>query len=146
MKKKTGIISKLLGMSLVPMVVMGLVITIFCIRSMRDMVKDEALTGLHLLCQSVMAAYEGFAPGDYALGDDGVTLYKGEFNVTDNEALLDSLTEGTDADVTVFYGDTRRATSLIDKDTGERIIGTKASDEVIDTVLKRARFTRRPAL
>ena len=137
MKKKTGIISKLLGMSLVPMVVMGLVITIFCIRSMRDMVKDEALTGLHLLCQSVMAAYEGFAPGDYAMGDDGVTLYKGEFNVTDNEALLDSLTEGTDADVTVFYGDTRRATSLIDKDTGERIIGTKASDEVIDTVLKK---------
>ena len=137
MKKKTGIISKLLGMSLVPMIVLGLVITIFCIRSMRDMVKDEALTGLHMLCQSVMAAYDGFAPGDYALGDDGVTLYKGEFNVTDNEALLDSLTTGTDADVTVFYGDTRRATSLVDKDTGERIIGTKASDEVIDTVLKK---------
>lgn len=137
MKKKTGIISKLLGMSLVPMIVLGLVITIFCIRSMRDMVKDEALVGLRMLCQSVMSAYEGFAPGDYALGDDGVTLYKGEFNVTENEALLDSLTAGTDADVTIFYGDTRRATSLIDKDTGERIIGTKASDEVIDTVLKK---------
>ena len=137
MKKKTGIIRKLLGMSLVPMIVLGLVITIFCIRSMRDMVKDEALAGLHMLCQSVVSAYEGFAPGDYALGDDGVTLYKGEFNVTENEALLDSLTAGTDADVTVFYGDTRRATSLIDKDTGERIIGTKASDEVIDTVLKK---------
>ena len=38
--------------------------------------------------------------------------------------------------MTLFYGDTRRATSLRDKDTGERILGTKATDVVIQTVLK----------
>ena len=37
--------------------------------------------------------------------------------------------------MTLFFGDTRRATSLRDKDTGERILGTKASDAVIQAVI-----------
>ena len=49
--------------------------------------------------------------------------------------IIDSFVEGSSADVTFFYGDTRRATSLRDKDTGERILGTKASDAVIQTVI-----------
>lgn len=137
MKKKTGILAKLLMMSLAPMLILGIVITVFCIRTARTMVEEEAIEALHMLCQSVASAYDGIAEGDYALGEDGMTLTKGGFNVTENEALIDSFVEGTEADVTLFYGDTRRATSLIDKDTKQRIIGTKASEEVIDTVLKK---------
>ncbi len=41
-----------------------------------------------------------------------------------------------DIDLTVFYGDTRIATSLLNAD-GTRMVGTKASDIVIDTVLNK---------
>lgn len=67
---------------------------------------------------------------------EGDLLYKGEYCITENEAVIDSYTKGTEADITIFFGDTRRATSLFDKQTGERIVGTTASDVVIDTVLK----------
>ena len=49
--------------------------------------------------------------------------------------IIDSFVDGSPADVTLFFGDTRRATSLRDKDTGERILGTKASDAVIQAVI-----------
>lgn len=63
-------------------------------------------------------------------------LYKGDYCVTEHEEVIDNFVKGSNADVTIFYGDTRRATSLRDKSTGERILGTKASDAVISTVIK----------
>ena len=39
-------------------------------------------------------------------------------------------------DITLFYGDTRRVTTLVDSETGERMIGTQAADKVIDKVLE----------
>ena len=64
-------------------------------------------------------------------------LYKGEYCITAEEGVIDSFVIGSDTDVTIFYNDTRRATSLVDKQSGERIIGTTASDVVVDTVLKK---------
>lgn len=40
------------------------------------------------------------------------------------------------SDITLFFGDVRRATSLKDIDTGKRIVGTQASAEVAGAVLK----------
>jgi methyl-accepting chemotaxis protein len=57
-------------------------------------------------------------------------------NVSADEELIDSFVEGTNMAVTVLYGDTRMATSLISKENGERIVGTKASDEVTETVIE----------
>jgi methyl-accepting chemotaxis protein len=62
---------------------------------------------------------------------------KGNLNVTKEVDIIDAFTEGLKMDTTVFYGDTRMATSLKDHKTGERIVGTKATDAVIDTVLKK---------
>ena len=71
--------------------------------------------------------------GDYRLeGDD---LYKGDYCVTEHEDVIDNFVKGCSADVTLFFGDTRRATSLRDKSTGQRILGTKASDEIISAVI-----------
>lgn len=96
--------------------------------------QNEAFTGLANLCQAVSASYDALDAGDYYM--EGDLLYKGEYCITENEAVIDSYTKGTEADITIFFGDTRRATSLFDKQTGERIVGTTASDVVIDTVLK----------
>lgn len=132
-KKKLGVLLQLVMLSVIPLAVMMASVTIYSIKTMRSMVHDATMEGLENLCQSVFAAYDAMDPGDYRM--EGDKLYKGEYCVSDNEAVIDSFVEGSAADVTVFYGDTRRATSLRDKTTGERILGTKASDAVIQAVL-----------
>ena len=48
---------------------------------------------------------------------------------------LDSISENAEIDITIFYGDTRKATTVRDE-SGQREIDTKASQTVIDKVLK----------
>ncbi|MCM1047561.1 MAG: methyl-accepting chemotaxis protein [Clostridiales bacterium] len=134
-RKGIGLLPKIIGICSLPMIVLGLVVALYSSNALKNGMQDEALTGLNNLCQSVAASYEAIAPGgDYWF--DGETLYKGDYAISENESVIDSYVEGTDADVTLFFGDTRRATSLISVETGERILGTKASDAVIDAVLK----------
>lgn len=133
-QKKLGIMAQLVMLCVLPMVIMVACITVYAINTMRAMVHDTTMEGLQNLCQSVFAAYDALDSGAYRM--EGDTLFKGDYNITENGDIIDSFVEGSTADVTIFYGDTRRATSLRDKDTGERILGTKASDAVIQTVLK----------
>ncbi len=134
-KKGIGILPKMVLMCSLPMIILEVVITLYSMNSLQNGMKSEALEGLSNVCQSVAAAYEAVDSGDYRL--EGDVLYKGEYCVTDNVDVIDSFTKGSDVSVTLFYGDTRRATSLIDKATGNRIVGTKASDAVISTVLQK---------
>ncbi len=132
-QKKLSVMAQLVMLCVIPMVIMVAFFTVYAIGTMRNMVHDSTMEGLENLCRSVYAAYEAFDPGAYRI--EGETLYKGNYNVSENVDIIDSFVEGSSADVTLFYGDTRRATSLRDKDTGERILGTKASDAVIQTVI-----------
>jgi methyl-accepting chemotaxis protein len=73
--------------------------------------------------------------------DSSGDLWKGDVNLSDNMDIIDEFTEGEEADVTLFYGKTRKVTSLISTETGQRIIGTDASDEVWETVKKGEIYT-----
>ena len=75
--------------------------------------------------------------GDWSLSEDG-QLMKGETAVHDiYQAQLDSLHSKTSMHYTLFYGDTRFVTSLTDANTGMRMEGTKASDKVVEEVLRK---------
>jgi len=52
-----------------------------------------------------------------------------------NPKHVDAVKEYTGSEVTIFNGDTRYMTTIID-DKGDRVIGTKASEKVINTVIK----------
>lgn len=132
-KKRLGVMTQLVMLTAIPMIIMVLVISVYSIRRMRDLVQDSTMEGLENLCQSVYSAYDAIDSGDYRL--EGEFLYKGGYCVTEHEEVIDNFVKGSNADVTIFYGDTRRATSLRDKSTGERILGTKASDEVVQAVV-----------
>ena len=132
-KNKLSVRAQLLLLCAIPMIIMIAVVTVYSINTMRKLTRESNLEGLANLCQSVYAAYDALDSGEYRM--EGDVLYKGDYCVSENEAVIDSLVQGSAADVTIFYGDTRRATSLRDKTTGERILGTKASDAVIKTVL-----------
>ncbi len=133
-KKGMGILLKLVLMCVLPMLVMVIILSLYAMNALRSGMESEALGGLNLLCQSVAASYDAIDPGDYHL--EGDLLYKGEYCITEHGDVIDSYTDGEDTDVTLFYGDTRRATSLRDITTGERIVGTTASDTVVAAVLQ----------
>ena len=132
-QKKLSVMAQLVMLCVIPLVIMVVAVTVYAISTMRNLARDTTMEGLENLCRSVYAAYEALDPGAYRM--EGETLYKGDYCVSENVDIIDSFVDGSNADVTLFYGDTRRATSLRDKDTGERILGTKASDEVIQAVI-----------
>lgn len=131
----TSIIIQLLAMALVPLVILGAVCVITAGKSLREGLQEEALTQMKATCVAAKAAYDNMNDGDYYL-DENDDLMKGDYNITQNESGIDALTEGMNSDITIFFGDTRRATSLKDIATGNRIIGTQASAQVSETVLK----------
>lgn len=71
-------------------------------------------------------------PGDWMMKDG--ELYKGETPINENNEVINELTSGTDILATVFQKDTRVATNVEDE-SGKKMIGTKASDEVTRQVL-----------
>lgn len=125
----------LLAMSVVPSVLVSLLLGVIAISTMRTGMERESLEALKNLCTAVGSGYEAMSSEPFLLNEDG-HLVKGSFDLSADETVIDSWTKGLDADVTIFYGDTRMSTSLRDSETGERIVGTKASDDVIKEVLE----------
>lgn len=75
-------------------------------------------------------------PGDYSkVGDNYIAIYKGNTLLNGNSSLISSLTDGTDLDITLFYGDLRVITTLKDKD-GNSLTGTAASVKLVKDVLE----------
>ena len=136
MTKKTGSIKwTLLIMALAPIFIISVALVIIAAEISSKGMEQEVLGGLKTTCVAVDAGYHALNSGDYYLASDG-SLMKGDLNLSADEKIIDTWTAGSEIDVTLFYGDTRKATSLRDVDSGERIVGTKASDKVIQTVLK----------
>ncbi len=133
-QKKVSIRVKLISMTIAPLLILAIVVTTYAITSLRSGMQEEAFLGLKDLCYSLSSMYTALDDGEYRM--EGDKLMKGDFPVTDDEKALDRLCKESHSELTLFYGDTRRATTLKDAKTGERIIGTKASAEVTDLVVK----------
>ncbi len=78
-----------------------------------------------------LAQLEEHYPGEWSVVD-GV-LYKGDYSFEDSFEFVDDLTGGTEILATLFAGDTRISSSIKDE-AGQRIVGTKASEEVLQRV------------
>lgn len=132
---KLSIKVKLLAIALLPTIVLCAVLTALASSSIEDGMHEEALKGLRAISYSLMEVYEDSAPGEYHVDEAG-DLYKGETLISGAYDIVDHLSDGTGYEFTIFYGDTRVTTSLTDVNTGERLVGTQASEEVIEAVLK----------
>lgn len=72
-------------------------------------------------------------PGEWKVLDG--KLYKGNAVINEDFSIVDEIKEKTNMYATLFLGDTRIVTNIKDEN-GKRSVGTKASEEVINTVLK----------
>lgn len=73
-------------------------------------------------------------PGEWRT--EGEILYKGTVVINNNYDVLDIIKRKTGAYVTVFLNNMRVSTNVLDKN-GKRAVGTAASKEVSETVLKK---------
>lgn len=124
--------SKMLAMSLFPLIVLGLTTIIFGNARIKEVVTNNIENGLRGAAVAVRDTIDYADEGEFHVEDD--TLYKGEFDVTNATDIADHIQTSADTDITVFYGNTRYMTSILDAQ-GNRAIGTTASEEVTGKVL-----------
>lgn len=133
-KVKLSLGWKMILMSGIPLLVMAIVLTSYSAITLKKGMQQEATDALQYLASGVRAAYNELVEGDFYLAEDG-SLMKGDMNLSERTDILDAFVADEDAELTLFYGDVRKSTTLVDQTTGERIVGTTASAEVAKTVL-----------
>lgn len=124
---------KLMTLSILPMLVIGAVIAAVTLEWLSSTIVDETENSLRSTAEAVLAAYDQNT-GDYFQNENG-DIWKGGYNVSKSEALLDKINNNTGMAVTFFYGSKRIVTSLKDKN-GDRILGSEAGKTVQKKVLQ----------
>ncbi|MDE7249710.1 MAG: methyl-accepting chemotaxis protein, partial [Lachnospiraceae bacterium] len=82
---------------------------------------------------ATLAAYDQNT-GDYIESTNG-DIWKGGYNVSHSDSLVDKIKDNSGMDVTFFYGDKRIMTSALDKN-GNRILGSPAGEKIVEKVLQ----------
>lgn len=131
---RSSLVRNITGIALLPLIIMAVILTVVGINSIRNGMQDQKLNALKSMTVALEGALDSIDQGEYSL--DGEDLHKGSYNLTEHVEVLDKLVNGTDTDVTLFFDKTRRATTLKNVKTGERIVGTDASDKVYNQVVK----------
>lgn len=78
-----------------------------------------------------------FADGDFSIVDGN--LYKGDINLTEATGFLDEFKTNTDIDITIFWGNERFATSVVDT-SGKRALHTTMEDKLYNTICKEGSY------
>ena len=130
--KKTGLALKLVLMSLLPVIILGVFLAAYTISLLQSSMQLEIQSGLKSTATALAGAYNAI-PGEFAEDNEG-NVVKGETAISGNYTIVDYIKEQSDVEATLFYNDTRVVTSI--KHGSERNIGTKAADVVVQEVLK----------
>ncbi len=136
-KRNISIAVKLIGMSVLPVVILGIILTIYGQSNLKKSLKKEIYEGLKSAALAVQGAYDAAGNGDFIMLESG-NVIKGTFVVSGNYSLADHLSSGSGIDVSLYYGNRIVVTSLIDQDNSRMTEGT-VSSKVENTVLKKGK-------
>ena len=128
---------KILIISIAPLVLLGIVMLLISNSRVNSVLTASIKNGLRASAIAVLDSLEELNDEAFYIGEDD-ELYKGDYNITQHTKLADELRASADTDITIFYGDTRYMTSVVDE-KGERVLRTKAGEAVVNTVLKGGR-------
>lgn len=135
-KPKSSISRVLAKMTVLPLLVFGIVTTIFSSFWVSSSIEDEIQSELKCLAQNATTALDMLYPGNYQKfeNENELLITKGNTILNSNYTLIDALQQNNNIDYTLFYGDLRIITTIRNKD-GIRIIGTPANTQIIDDVI-----------
>ena len=125
---------KILAISLTPIVLLGIVMLWVTNQRVGAVIASVIQNGLRGSAIAVLDFLEEINDGPFYIGEND-ELYKGDYNVTQHTRLADELRGASDTDITIFYGDTRYMTSVVDA-SGNRVLRTQAGESVVNTVQK----------
>ena len=124
---------KILSVAILPILLLGTVTIIITLTQTKNALINEVQDSLRGTAAATLAAYDQNA-GNYLRAENG-DVWKGGYNISKSENLLDNIKEKTGMDVTFFYGKERIMTSAKDSN-GERILGSPAGDLIVEKVLQ----------
>lgn len=133
-KLRFSLVWKITLIALLPLIILAITAVIVGGRSIRSGMREEVIGKLKSLATCIEGTLDVLDSGSYTL-DGQENLLKGSYNLSENMEILDELVQG-DEEFTIFFDNTRRVTTILDEKTGERLVGTTASEEVYNTVVK----------
>lgn len=130
-KGSKSLISNLRKITIAPLLLLGICVLVITAGTISKFVTMETRDGLKNLAYALHKICTLTGDGDYALKEG--EFFKGE-HLLENE-IVDNIKAVSGIDATLFWGDTRIVTSILDRD-GKRMVGTQASAQVVQSVLK----------
>lgn len=126
-KKRHSLLLLILKLSVIPVLVLGIILTIYSRNAVRTGMVYEIEKSLSGIAHNLISSYNMVDAGDFAYVDGKVM--KGETDLTSDYRLLDDIKNDTGADVTICLGTERRLTTVVDGN-GNRLTGTALSEDV----------------
>ena len=111
---KLTIRKKMLLCAFLPISILGIIIVILAVTSLKTSILNQVESSLRGTASATLAAYDQNS-GSYTVSANG-DIWKGSYNISRSESIVDSIKEKAGVDVTFFYGDKRIMTSAKDKD------------------------------
>lgn len=124
---------KILSVAVLPVLLLGIVTIVITLTQVKSSLISEVKDSLSGTAATTLAAYNQHS-GSYLRADNG-DVWKGGYNISKSESLLDNIKEESGMDVTFFYGNERIMTSAKDRN-GNRILGSPAGEIIVEKVLK----------
>ena len=124
---------KILLIALIPLLILGVAITVVSNKKINDAMKVTISDGLRGTATAVRSTFRKMNSEPYTLNENN-ELVKGDFNISQQVDLADDIKEVSDIDVSIYFGDTRYMTSAKDA-SGQRVLGTLSDTTVKDNVL-----------
>ena len=131
MKKKTSVVSTLVQVSVIPVIILGIILTLMTYNNLNSSI----LSGVeNELAGTAKMLYSNIKE----TGNGRLNYFKGKLEsggvLLNADAIVRQVKEDTGNDATIFWGDKRVATTIIDSD-GKSAVGTKASETVVLQVI-----------
>ena len=124
-KMKLNLTAKILLCVALPIIVL-VTFAVLGIRNVGNLMAEQMLEQRLLIADHSLAQMLDLVSTDtfHMEGDD---IYLGSLNLTEDNSVIDTFHQETNIDVAIFYGTTRRATTVRDQN-GNRAVGTIMAD------------------
>ncbi len=127
---------KIILSAILPLLLLGASVIVIAATIVKGSIISKVEESLKGTAVATQAAYDQNA-GSYLKAENGA-IWKGSYNISQSETLVDTIKEESGMDVTFFYGSDRIMTSAKDKD-GNRLLGSPAGDKIKKRVLEQGK-------